>query len=117
MPGVTSQISGTRHKQACGRSQFKFWLIKITYFFRPGVFGEFDKFSAISSSCQLMFTQLWRMASNRTTKQGEFNGRRHGQMSRDGTRYPDRHRYRPQELQRHPGLLRARLLPDLSDRA
>src|SRR5215471_9877748 len=42
-------------------------------FFRPDVFGEFDKFCAIWSWCQMMFTQLCPMASN---KQGELFGRK-----------------------------------------
>ena len=82
---------------------------------RRSIFGEFNQFSSIwSSSCQMMFIQLWPMALTRT---GEFNGRRHGQMPRDGTPYPNRHRYRSQKLRRDPGLFRTRLLRGLSDRA
>src|SRR6516225_3408432 len=65
---------------------------------------------------QMIFTGLaYRMDT--TTRAGEANGCRHGEMSGDRTRHPHRSRHRSQELRCHAGLLRTRPLPDLPDRA
>src|SRR5262249_24912592 len=57
----------------------------------------------------------WRDQTIRN--KGDFNGRRHGQMPGDRTRYSHRDCCRPQKLRSEPGLLRASLLPNLSDQS
>src|SRR5262249_35842730 len=76
-------------KRAAANSPFS---VAIQFWLRFRVIRLF--FCGWSSLRQMMFTYLWGMESEIERQNRESsNGCRHGQMSRDGTRYPYRHRY------------------------